>query len=268
VTLKLGLIGCGFMGEAMLSATIARSVVIPADVHVAEINDERCSIVDGKYGVPTTSDVAKAVDGADLVVFAIKPQEFDAAAHVLAGKFHRDQTIMSIMAGVPIERIARALAHAGIVRVMPNTPAAVGEGMSMWTATPEVDEKARGQVGAILQAMGREVYVDDEKYLDMATALSGSGPGFIFMLIEAFIDAGVHVGLKRNVAEMLALQTFIGSAKYAESTGKHPAQLRNEVTSPAGTTAAGLMALENAGVRGAIIDAIEAAYNRSRELGA
>lgn len=266
--MKLGLIGCGFMGEAMLSATLARKVIAPEDVHVAEINDERCSIVNGQYGVRTTSDIAKAIDGADLVVFAIKPQEFDAAAHSLVGKFHRDQTIMSIMAGVPIDRIARALTHAGIVRVMPNTPAAVGEGMSMWTATAEVDEAARSQVGAILSAMGREVYVDDEKYLDMATALSGSGPGFIFMLIEAFIDAGVHVGLKRNVAEMLALQTFIGSARYAEATGKHPAQLRNEVTSPAGTTAAGLMALENAGVRGAIIDAIEAAYNRSRELGA
>ena len=172
------------------------------------------------------------------------------------------------MAGVPIDKIQRALSHAAIVRVMPNTPAAIGEGMSVWTATPEVDGVAREQVGAILGALGREVHVDDEKYLDMATALSGSGPGFVYMLIEAFIDAGVHVGFKRDVAEQLVLQTFIGSAKYAEATGKHPAQLRNEVTSPAGTTAAGLLVLEDAGVRGAIIDAIEAAFERSRELGA
>jgi pyrroline-5-carboxylate reductase len=265
--MKVGLIGCGFMGEAMLSATIARGVIAPQDVHVAELNAERCNVVDAKYGVRTTSDVAKVIDGADIVIFAVKPQEFDAATHHLDGQFHRDQTVMSIMAGVPIEKIARSLSHASIVRVMPNTPAAIGEGMSVWTATPEVDESTRAQVGAILGAMGREVYVEDEKYLDMATALSGSGPGFVFMLLEAFIDAGVHVGFKRNVAEMLALQTFIGSAKYAEATGKHPAQLRNEVTSPAGTTAAGLIALESAGVRGAIIDAIEAAYNRSRELG-
>ena len=267
-TVQLGLIGCGFMGEAMLSATIAKGIVKPGDVYVAEVNDERCSIVNGAYGVQTTSDAAKAVEGADLVIFAIKPQEFDAASHVLRGKIHREQNVMSIMAGVPIDKIARALSHAAIVRVMPNTPAAIGEGMSVWTATPEIDDAGRAQIGAVLGAMGREVYVDDEKYLDMATALSGSGPGFVFMLLEAFIDAGVHVGFKRDVAEMLALQTFIGSAKYAESTGKHPAQLRNEVTSPAGTTAAGLMVLESAGVRGAIIDAIEAAYERSRELGA
>ena len=265
--MKLGLIGCGFMGEAMLSATITKSVVQPADVFVAEVNDERCSAVSGRYGVRVTSDPAEVIDASEVVVFAVKPQEFDRAAHHLQGRFRREQTIVSIMAGVPIDRIARMLTHAAIVRVMPNTPAAVGEGMSVWTATAEVDGAAREQVGAILGALGREVHVEDEKYLDMATALSGSGPGFVYMLLEAFIDAGVHVGFKRNVAEMLALQTFIGSAKYAEATGKHPAELRNEVTSPAGTTAAGLLVLESAGVRGAIIDAIEAAYERSRELG-
>lgn len=265
--MKLGLIGCGFMGEAMLSATMARGVVAAADVRVAEINEERCQIVHKAHRVRTSADPLDVIEGADVVVFAIKPQEFDAAAHHLEGKFHRDQTVMSIMAGVPIDRIARALRHASIARVMPNTPAAIGEGMSVWTATPEVDAPTREQVSAILAAMGREVYVEDERYLDMATALSGSGPGFVFLLLEAFIDAGVHVGFKRNVAEMLALQTFIGSVKYAEATGKHPAALRNEVTSPAGTTAAGLIALESAGIRGAIIDAIEAAYQRSKELG-
>lgn len=267
-SVNLGLIGCGFMGEALLSATIARGVLSAADVRVAEVNDDRCAFVTATYGVQATSDVAGVVEGAEMVLFAVKPQEFDRAAHHLQGKFRREQTIVSIMAGVPVERMARALSHASIVRVMPNTPAAIGEGMSVWTATPEVDDAARAQVIAILSAMGREVYVEDEKYLDMATALSGSGPGFVYLLIEAFIDAGVHVGFKRSVAEMLALQTFIGAAKYAEATGKHPAELRNEVTSPAGTTAAGLMALESAGVRGAIIDAIEAAYERSRELGA
>lgn len=266
--MKLGLVGCGFMGEAMLSATLAKGVVSADEITVAEVNDERCTVVNKQYGVEATGAPEKAIEGADIVIFAVKPQEFDRAVHHLQGRFHREQTIMSIMAGVPIDRIARALSHAGIARVMPNTPAAIGEGMSVWTATPEVDEPTRGQVSAILAAMGREVYVEDEKYLDMATALSGSGPGFVFLLIEAFVDAGVHVGFKRNVAEMLVLQTFIGSARYAEATGKHPAQLRNEVTSPAGTTAAGLIALENAGIRGAILEAIEAAYERSRELGA
>lgn len=265
--MKLGLIGCGFMGEALLGATIEKGVVEPTDVFVAEINEERRSAVASRYGVRVTGDAEAVISDSEIVILAVKPQEFSSAAHPLQWRFRREQTIVSIMAGVPIEKIARTLTHAAIVRVMPNTPAAVGEGMSVWTATPEVDGVAREQVGAILGAMGREVHVDDEKYLDMATALSGSGPGFVYMLLEAFIDAGVHVGFKRNVAEMLALQTFIGSAKYAEATGKHPAQLRNEVTSPAGTTAAGLLVLESAGVRGAIIDAIEAAYARSRELG-
>lgn len=256
------------MGEAMLGATLDRGVVLAGDVTVAEVNDDRCSLIRGQYGVVATADASVAIRQSDVVVFAVKPQEFASAAHHLRGLFRREQTIVSIMAGVTIETIARTLTHAAIARVMPNTPAAVGEGMSVWTATPEVDEAARAQVSAILGAMGREVHVDDEKYLDMATALSGSGPAFVYMLLEAFIDAGVHVGFKRNVAEMLALQTFIGSAKYAKETGKHPAQLRNEVTSPAGTSAAGLQVLEAAGVRGAIIDAVEAAFQRSRELGA
>jgi pyrroline-5-carboxylate reductase len=265
---KLGLVGCGFMGEAILSALIEHKLADPGDIRVAEINEDRCTSVTGRFGVQATHDVLPAVEGAEIVVFAVKPQEFDAAAHKLQGRFHRDQTVVSIMAGVPIDRIARSLTHAAIARVMPNTAAVVGEGMSVWTATPEVDDATQAQISAMLQTMGREVFVEDEKYLDMATALSGSGPGFVFMLIEAFVDAGVHVGFKRSVAEMLALQTFLGSAKYAEATGKHLAQLRNEVTSPGGTTAAGLQVLESAGVRGAIIDAIEAAYERSRELGA
>jgi pyrroline-5-carboxylate reductase len=208
------------------------------------------------------------LSGADIVIFAIKPQEFDAASQALKGRFLSDQTIVSIMAGVPIDKMQRTLGHAAIVRVMPNTPAAIGEGISVWTATSEVSVTARERVGSILGAMGREVHVDDEKYLDMATALSGSGPGFVYLLIEAFIDAGVHIGFKRDVAQLLALQTFIGSAKYAETAGKHPATLRNEVTSPGGTTAAGLHVLESSGIRGVIIEAVEAAYERSRELGA
>jgi pyrroline-5-carboxylate reductase len=268
--MKLALIGCGFMGEAMLSAIIGRSVAPSEDVRVAEINEERCNIVRSRYHVHATDDVLDASGGAEIVIFAVKPQEFDKAARSLQGKLRREQTVVSIMAGVPIDRIARALSHAGIVRVMPNTPAAVGEGISVWTATPEVDAATREQVGAILGAMGREAYVDpqDERYLDMATALSASGPGFVFMLMEAFVDAGVHIGFKRNVAERLAVQMFLGSAKYADETGRHLAQLRNEVTSPGGTTAAGLAELETAGVRGAIISAIEAAYRRSQELGA
>ncbi len=266
--MKVGLIGCGFMGEAMLSAMLSKGAAAASDVCVAEINDDRCAKINGCYGVRTTNDLVPVVDESDVVIFAVKPQEFERTAHRIEGRFRREQTIMSIMAGVRIKKIAAALTHSAIVRVMPNTPAAIGEGISVWTATPEVDSAASAQIASILQAMGREVHVEDESYLDMATALSASGPAFVYLLLEAFIDAGVHIGFKRDAAERLALQTFIGSARYAEETGKHPAALRNEVTSPAGTTAAGLVALENAGVRGAIIEAIEAAYERCRELGA
>ncbi len=266
--MKLALIGCGFMGDAILTATLAKGVVVPADVAVAEISDSRRAVIESQHGVKAAALPGDVITGADVVVFAIKPQEFEAVAGDLRGTFSPVQTVVSIMAGVPIARIEHALEHAAVARVMPNTPAAIGEGMSVWTATEATDSAALDRVRSILGALGREVYVEDEKYLDMATALSGSGPGFVYMLLEAFIDAGVHVGFRRDVAERLAVQTFVGASKYAEATGKHPAQLRNEVTSPAGTTAAGLFVLESAGVRAAIIDAVEAAYNRSRELGA
>lgn len=265
--MKLGLIGCGFMGEAVLSAALARGGVAASDVFVAEVSAERADYIAKTHNVRTSSAPGHAVSGADVVIFAIKPQEFEATAAAIKGTLTQTQTVVSIMAGVPIAKMRRGLDHAAIARVMPNTPAAIGEGMSVWTATDAVGDDARGNIRGILGAMGREIYVEAEKYIDMATALNGSGPGFVYMLIEAFIDAGVHIGLPRATAETLALQTFAGSAKYAQVTGRHPAVLRNEVTSPAGTTAAGIHVLEDAGVRGIIIDAIEAAYERSKELG-
>jgi pyrroline-5-carboxylate reductase len=264
---KLGLIGCGFMGEAVLSATLSRGLVSADGVRVAEINDERRDQMAAKYAVRASAAPSEAVAGSDIIVFAVKPQEFGGIAAALSGSFAAGQTVVSIMAGVPVSKIQRALGHPAIVRAMPNTLASIGEAITVWTATAGVGPEARAQAAALLGGMGREIQVDDEKYLDMATALSGSGPGFVFLLIEAFIDAGVHIGFRRDVAETLVLQTFLGSAKYAQATGRHPAQLRNEVTSPAGTTAAGLIALEDGGVRAAILDAVEAAFERSKELG-
>ena len=265
--MKLGLIGCGFMGEAVLRAALDKNVVRAADVRIAEASADRRAVIEQTLRIVPASDPGEAAAEADLIIFAVKPQEFEAAAGSVCGRTRAEQTVVSIMAGVRIDTIARATGHSAIVRVMPNTPAAIGEGMSAWMATPEVTDAGRDQVRALLASLGREVSVTDEKYIDMATALSGSGPGFVYLLIEAFIDAGVQIGFRRDVAELLALQTFLGSARYAAATGKHPAQLRNEVTSPAGTTAAGLLVLEQAGVRAAIAEAVEAAYARARELG-
>ncbi len=264
---KLGLIGCGFMGEAVLRAALDKAVASAADVRIAEASAERRAAVERALGIVPTSDPGEAASDADLIVFAVKPQEFEAAAAPVRGQMRAGQTIVSIMAGVRIATIVRATGHDAVVRVMPNTPAAIGEGMSAWMATPEVTGAGKDQVRALLAALGEEVSVTDEKYIDMATALSSSGPGFVYLLIEAFIDAGVQIGFRRDVAEQLSLQTFLGSARYAAATGKHAAQLRNEVTSPAGTTAAGLLVLEQAGVRAAIVEAVEAAYARAKELG-
>ena len=153
-----------------------------------------------------------------------------------------------------------------IVRVMPNTPAQIGHGMSVWTATPEVTQPQRDMARRILAAMGRELEVHDENYIDMATALSGSGPGYVFLFLEAMIDAGVHVGIPRDQAELLARQTLLGAAALADQSNMHPAALRNMVTSPGGTTAEGIAALEDGGLRAAVTQAVIAAYRKSREL--
>ena len=204
--------------------------------------------------------------GAEIVVLAVKPQEFSNVAAGLRGKLDANALVVSIMAGVPLARITGELAHEAAVRVMPNTAAFVGQAMSVWVPTEKVPQDGLDAVAKLLGAAGRELRVSEEKYLDMATALNGSGPGFIFLFLEALIDAGVHIGLRREVATELAVQTLLGSATLAREMDRHPAELRNMVTSPGGTTAAGLQVLEDAGFRGVIIDAVEAAYERSKEL--
>jgi pyrroline-5-carboxylate reductase len=171
------------------------------------------------------------------------------------------------MAGVTVKQLSKALKTDSIVRSMPNTPAQIGEGMTVWTATADVGGNAREGVRSILGAMGKEAFVPDEKYLDMATGLSGSGPAYVFLFIEALTDAGVHIGLSRDLAATMALQTVLGSAKYAAETGKHPAELRNQVTSPGGTTAEALRAFENGAFRADVLAAVVAAYEKSKALG-
>ena len=264
--MRVGLVGGGFMGEALIAALLKEGVLQPGDVTVSDVAAARRDQLASTYKVAVTTDNAEAASGAALVVLAVKPQEFPGVAAGLKGRFQSDQTALSIMAGVPIERIAQGLGHKAIVRVMPNTAAFVGQAMSVWMASEDVSAAGREAAATLLRALGRELQVSDEKYLDMATAVSGSGPGFVFLFLEAFIDGAVHVGLRRDMAEQLAMQTLLGAAVMAQQMGKHPAELRNLVTSPGGTTAAGLQVLEDAGLRGAVIDAVEAAYDRAREL--
>ena len=219
------------------------------------------------YGVSPDADNAVAVEGAQLVLVAIKPQDLPQLFGQLGGRLEPGQPVMSIVAGATMDTLSRGLRHGAIIRVMPNTPAQIGEGMSVWTCSEEVDQHARGAAQSILDTVGRQIYVAEEKYLDMATALSGSGPAYAFLIIEALIDAGVHVGLPREVARIAAVQTVYGSAKLVMESGKHPAELKAMVVSPGGTTAEGLQVLERAGVPGAFVDAVNAAYLKSIELG-
>ena len=263
--MKLAFIGGGTMGEAIIAAVLDNGLAKPQDVSVCEILAPRRDHLSATYGIDAVDTAPPALEGADIAVLAVKPQEFAAAAREMS--LRPGQTVMSIMAGVTIETIRAALKHDAVVRAIPNTPARVGEGMTVWTATDAVPDAARQEVRSILAALGQELYVDDEKQVDMATAVSSSGPAYVFLVMEALIDSAVHIGLRREVAQRIVVQTILGSAKYAQATGKHPADLRNEVTSPAGTTTEGLLALEKAGLRLAFTEAVRAAYEKAQRLG-
>lgn len=255
------------MAEAMLGRAIAGQVLAANDICIAEPIADRRAYLSGTYGVAVSSDNGAAVDGAGLVVLSVKPQHFAAAADPLKGKLGSEQTVLSIIAGLTISTISQELDHGAVIRVMPNTPAQIGEGMSVWTATATVNTEAQAAAKALLGVMGVEWQVANEHYLDMATALSGSGPAYVFAFIESLVEAGVYMGMPRDMATTLAIQTVVGSAKLAGETGDNPALLRERVTSPGGTTAEALRELERRGFRATILEAVAAAYRRARELG-
>jgi len=264
--MRLGFIGGGVMAEAIIAGI--RNASITADITVGEPVKERRDALIERYMVAATAQNAEAVDGADIVVLAVKPQQLDAVAAELAPLLDAEQTVLSIMAGVKIHSLGLKLRHGRMIRVMPNTPAQVGCGMSVWTAWGDVPDEVIEFTGQMLDGMGGQVYLEDEKLVDMATALSASGPAYVFTFIESLADAGVLLGMPQDVARRLAVRTVLGSAELAVQSGKHPAELRNLVTSPGGTTAAALLALEEGGFRAAVINAVKAAHRRGEELGA
>ncbi len=266
--MKIGFLGGGAMGEAIIAAiTSGESPVARAhDIRLYDVVAPRVQDLVSIYGIEAAITPADLVGDTDFILLSVKPQDFEKAVAPIAGKLG-DTTALSIMAGVTMTRLGRVLQSDNIVRAMPNTPAQIGQGMTGWTAATAVTDAAREGARSIFGAMGKEAYVPDEKYIDMVTGLSGSGPAYVFLFIEALTDAGVHIGLPRDIAATMALQTVIGSALYAEKTGKHPAELRNQVTSPGGTTAEGLKALEHGNLRADVLDAVIAAYEKSRALG-
>jgi len=264
---RIVFIGPGVMAEAMVGGLVERAGVAPGQIRMSGPRQARLQELESRYGVQTTGDNRAAVEGAGVVVVAVKPQSLKPALEAVQGAVPKEALVLSIVAGAPLAQLTRLLEHPAVVRAMPNTPAQIGEGMTVWTATPEVSDAGREGAGAVFGALGKEAYVPEERYLDMATGLSGSGPAYVFLFIEALADAGVHIGLSRELAATMALQTVLGSARYAEATKRHPAALRNQVTSPGGTTVEALRELEAAGFRAAVLEAVIAAYEKSKALG-
>jgi pyrroline-5-carboxylate reductase len=265
--MKIAFIGGGVMGEAMLSAILDKRLSTPDDISVSDIKQSRRQHLGQKYGVAVTESNRLAVDKGDIVVLAIKPQDLAGVMAELSGQLKSSQLVLSIIAGARINTLCLGLNHSCVVRVMPNTPAQIGQGISVWTATAEVTEQQREWASSILEAMGKEIYVTDEQYIDMATAVSGSGPAYIFLFVESLVDAAVHIGLPRDMAQDLVLQTVLGSGQFMQKSGKPPDELRRMVTSPGGTTAEALLQLEKGQFSELVMQAVIAAYNKAKGLG-
>ncbi|MDQ3650500.1 MAG: pyrroline-5-carboxylate reductase [Acidobacteriota bacterium] len=278
---RLSFVGCGVMAEAMVSGLLRRRLVDPARITASHPRANRRAELKMKYGihvVESNRDAAIApADGGDdvndtparskIVVIGVKPQRLGVVLGELKGALTPAHLVLSIVAGARIETISGELLHPAVVRAMPNTPAQVGQGMTVWTTTPEVSDQQCAEVAALLGALGKELRVDEEKMIDMATALSATGPTYIFMMMEALVDAGVHMGFSRQVAQELVLQTMLGSVLFAQESRKHPAELRNMVTSPGGTSAEAIYQMEKGSLRTVFSKAVWAAYQRALALG-
>lgn len=265
---KIGFVGSGMMAEAIVSGVIDKGLVTPGSMCCADPYAARCEQMEERYGVTSTTSNKTAVKDADIVILAIKPQVLPDVSEQLLGSFNSNQLLISIMAGVDTKTLKKSLGHHSIVRTMPNTPAQVGQGMTVWTATSDVTKEQQSMAQALLAALGEEVFVTRESDLDMATALSGTGPAYVFLFMEALVDAGVHLGFSRRVAQKLVLQTVKGSVDFALQSDSHLAELRNKVTSPGGTTADAIYHMEKGGLRTVLSKSVFAAFQKSRRLSA
>jgi len=269
-SITIAFIGPGAMAEAMLSGIMIIKLTKADRILISGPIPERNEELHAKYGVQPFSNNREAAARADVVVLSVKPQRLEKVLEEMNGCINPEALVLSIVAGASIAKIARNLGHDVIVRAMPNTPAQIGEGITVWTCSKTVTEKQLDFAKTILGAFGKEIFEEEEDFLDKATALSGTGPAYVYLFMEAMVDAGVHLGFSRRTAERLVIETLRGSVDYydtgAEDT-RHLARLRNQVTSPGGTSAEAIYYLEKAGFRTAISRAVWAAYQRSRELG-
>ncbi len=264
---KIAIIGFGVMGKAIVASLINKGKTDAKSLVVVEPTSERLEMLSKEFGISGHEESDGVIGDADIVILAVKPQGFKNVARALNNNLKPDALVLSIIAGVPLKDLVDKLGVKQIVRAMPNTASQIGMGITVWAKTEQVSEEKKEIAAEIIRTLGEEVFVEEESYLDMATALSGSGPAYVFLFMESMIDAGVHLGFPRRIAEKLVVQTIRGSAEFFLQNHEHPARLRNDVTSPGGTSAEALYYLEKAGFRTAISRAIWAAYERSIELG-
>jgi pyrroline-5-carboxylate reductase len=270
--LHLAFIGCGVMGESMIAGLLRKKIVDPKNIAASHPHETRRAELAEKYGISvfeSNAEAAKTVIGHknSAVLICVKPQRLARVLSDLTGVLHVDQLVLSIVAGATISHLANELGTAKIVRAMPNTPSQIGAGITAWTCTEAVADVERGHVREILAALGKELFVETENMIDMATSLSATGPTYIFMVMEALTDAGVHLGFSRDMAKELVQETMLGSVKFAMESQKHPAELRNMVTSPGGTSAEAIYQMEKGTLRTVLSKAVYAAYKRAVELG-
>jgi pyrroline-5-carboxylate reductase len=264
---KIAIIGSGNMAGAMIGALLRQNELNPDQITASDPYPEQRDLIKAKYNVQTTAENQQAVKQADLVILAVKPQVLPDVFKDLNRKIPRGSLVFSIVAGMPIATIQNGLAHQSVIRAMPNTPAQISSGMTVWTDSDSVSDKQREQARTILEAMGKQLYVEKEDALNMATAVSGTGPTYVFLLAEALVDAAVHLGFSRRDARMIVLETLKGSVDFAQQSELHLAQLRNMVTSPGGTSAEAIYQLEKGGMRTILSKAVWAAYQKSQLLG-
>ncbi|HEU4572245.1 MAG TPA: pyrroline-5-carboxylate reductase [Candidatus Limnocylindrales bacterium] len=260
-------VGSGVMAEAMIAGLLRGELVAPNQIVASHPRPERRDNLRTEYGVRVVGGNVEAVEGADVVLLGIKPQMLAKVGREIGPHLRRGQVVLSVLAGATTAALTGTLGHDQVIRAMPNTPARLGKGVTVWYATPATSEEQRAQAAALLGALGTQIEVDDEKMVAMATAVSGTGPTYVFLVMEALIDAAVHLGFPRHVAHDLVVETLEGSTLFAKQSAMHPAELRNMVTSPGGTSAAALHELESGRLRTVLSEAVWAAFRRTVELG-
>jgi pyrroline-5-carboxylate reductase len=266
-TMRVGIVGAGVMAEAIISGLIADRAVQAAQLTASHPRRERRELLAERHGIRPVATNREALADAEVVVIAIKPQMLGRVMRELRGRLGAEQVVVSIVAGATVRTLVDGLQHAAVVRAMPNTPSQIRRGITVWSASEACSASQRDLARGVLRALGEERQVADEAFVAMATALSGTGPTYLFAVMEALIDAGVHLGFPRELAHDLVVDTLIGSAEFARQSELHPAQLRNAVTSPGGTSAAAIYELEKGRIRTVFSDAVWAAYRRTLELG-